>query len=246
MKRALHLTLLADFVCRTEPLLPDQLTARSAMLSSVIRLFNHPKDPPPAQNIMPGPFVAIDEAGSKANERISDLDTDSKWPSREPGPPVTPRTARRKIRAALKKNKVPCDMISASDDTTTSMDFQKRGYDMNTKPTDKAMLGEGGFGKVIPIYGPRRERSSLQVEETSGKHEEKVKYACKIIDDHNKYEKRLQEFGNELRGLNSGCGHPNIIQIFDAFIIQRQKAFKFYIVMEYCDGVSHVSIIVIF
>ena len=180
----------------------------------------------------PAENVALDKADPKAFERISNLETDAKWPGNS-SPPGSPNSQRRKLRRAMNKNQVPCDVVDASDGSSNVEIFARRSFNLTPTTSKKLLLGEGGFGKVILISGDRRERMSLVREETSNTGSPEVHYACKIIDARDKFEKRLREFGNELMGLNAGHSHPNIIQLYDAFIVNT----NFYIVKEYADGV---------
>lgn len=169
----------------------------------------------------------VDE--ERAFERVSNLETDSKWPGSSSAA-GSPATVRKRLRKAFRENLVPCDVLDDSGGESTNDMFTRRGYSLQPRP--KNVLGEGGFGKVILIGGQRRDRLTLGSDQ--GKADESTTYyACKIIDAREKFAKRLREFGNELNGLDAGHSHPNIIQLYDAFIIGT----KFYIIMEYAEGV---------
>lgn len=165
-----------------------------------------------------------------AFERVSNLETDSKWPGSSSAS-GSPSASRKELRKAIKKNLVHCDVLDDSGVESPKQMLAKRGYRMQDD-----VLGEGGFGKVILVLGARQDRLTLDSEQTNDNNEQNIKYACKIIDASDKFRKRLREFGNELSGLNAGHSHPNIIQLYDAFIIDR----KFYIIMELGDGVRNI------
>lgn len=183
--------------------------------------------------------VPLDKLDTKALERVSNLDTDSKWAGSS-SPPGSPSSPRRKLRKFMKKGLVPCDVIDSSESKVTI--FAKRGYTMST--AKNSMLGEGAFGQVILVTGRKQQRVGLEETEATVKDEPDVRYACKIINtekakdkdgkEKDKFEKRLREFANELHGLNAGHSHPHIVQMFDAFIVEKY----FYIVMEFADSVS--------
>ena len=179
--------------------------------------------------------VALDEAGTGAFDRRSDAPTADKTPaSTSPATSLSPATRRRRIKRTFRKKDAFCDVIDASDGANMVQVFEGRGYDMSLPKEKKQVLGEGGFGKVILIRGGLRQRGTLEEEESGMREEARVFYACKTIDAREKFDKRLRELGNELRGLSAGHSHPHIIQLFDAFIVHS----KFCIIMEYADCVS--------